>query len=175
MRRTVTWLHLSDLHTCKPKTGWDARRVLKTLVPDLKQMETNLGEPPQLLFFTGDLAYGQLGTGPDWNIADQFKQAAEFLERVRTAFTREIPKENVFIVPGNHNVNRVPATEDQTEWLDSRKNVDPIQDLVRKGNADPMWRAHHGASASTGDSSVATATHTSSLTLSASFTPISAS
>lgn len=24
---TITWLHLSDLHACNPKHGWDADRV----------------------------------------------------------------------------------------------------------------------------------------------------
>ena len=37
--RTITWLHLSDLHNCKERTGWDAHRVLKPLVTDLKTME----------------------------------------------------------------------------------------------------------------------------------------
>lgn len=33
--RTITWLHLSDLHSCKTKTGWDAHRVLMSLRDDL--------------------------------------------------------------------------------------------------------------------------------------------
>jgi hypothetical protein len=35
MPRTFTWLHLSDLHACRPKSGWDAKRVLETLRTDL--------------------------------------------------------------------------------------------------------------------------------------------
>ena len=31
----LTWLHLSDLHACRPRSGWDAGRITETLVQDL--------------------------------------------------------------------------------------------------------------------------------------------
>ena len=62
MARTVTWLHLSDLHSCKIKTGWDADRVLAALQTDLQLMRERHGVKPDLIFFTGDAAYGQIGS-----------------------------------------------------------------------------------------------------------------
>jgi len=38
MSKTLTWLHISDLHLCKPKHGWDADQVLEALRIDFKQM-----------------------------------------------------------------------------------------------------------------------------------------
>jgi hypothetical protein len=59
---SLSWLHLSDLHACNPRTGWDARRVLSTLLADLKAgfaevggAKTRIPFQPDLLFFTGDL------------------------------------------------------------------------------------------------------------------------
>jgi len=60
MSRTLTWLHLSDLHACRPNTGWDAKRVLATLRADLQKLNKEHGLRPDLIFFTGDAAFGHL-------------------------------------------------------------------------------------------------------------------
>ncbi len=36
--QTITWLHLSDLHACPPRSGWDARRITSTLCDDLVRL-----------------------------------------------------------------------------------------------------------------------------------------
>ena len=59
MSKTVTWLHFSDMHLCQPKTGWEASRILETLRVDLDKMRDR-GLLPDLIFFTGDAAFGQL-------------------------------------------------------------------------------------------------------------------
>jgi hypothetical protein len=41
MNDTLTWLHLSDLHACPQRTGWDADRVLRSLARDLKELATD--------------------------------------------------------------------------------------------------------------------------------------
>lgn len=129
----LTWLHLSDLHMCVPKSGWDARRVLKTLVADLQRMERDQGLSPDLIFFTGDLAYGDVGRNAGETLADQYREAAMFLEGVRTAFQREVPQANVYLVPGNHDVERQRVSPDQVAWLESQKSIDPIIEMMRKG------------------------------------------
>ena len=134
----VSWVHLSDLHANNPHTGWDARRVLATLVDDLKRagrmMAAGDGWPPfrpDFLFFTGDLAFGHVGDGPGQTLPDQFHASAAFLEGVRTAFSLEIPPDRVFLVPGNHDVDRRLATEDQAGWLDTRTSVEPVERMIR--------------------------------------------
>jgi hypothetical protein len=37
--KALNWLHLSDLHDCKPKTGWDTKRVTDSLCKDLRKMQ----------------------------------------------------------------------------------------------------------------------------------------
>ncbi|MGH8499801.1 MAG: hypothetical protein ACRERV_13500 [Methylococcales bacterium] len=58
--RSIVWLRLSDLHACQAKTGWDAHRVLDRLIPDRKVMEKRHGLSPNLIFFTGDAAFGNI-------------------------------------------------------------------------------------------------------------------
>src|SRR5437016_1222002 len=115
MANDLTWLHLSDLHFCEAKTGWDAARVISTLTGDLRRMQKAHSLQPDFIFFTGDLVYGELGDKNGERIRDQFDEAARFLERVRCAFETTVPSENIFIVPGNHDVNREYVTEDQTK------------------------------------------------------------
>lgn len=94
--RSIVWLHLSDLHA-REKTVWDSHRVLDTLIPDLQAMERKHGLSPNVIFFTGDAAFG----GPRPQLQEQYAEVAAFLDTVRNAFERPVPKENIFLVPGN--------------------------------------------------------------------------
>lgn len=132
MANDLTWLHLSDLHFCEAKTGWDAGRVISTLTGDLHRMQRAHGLQPDFIFFTGDLVFGQLSERDGERIDDQFKGAAQYLEKVRTAFDICVPVENVFIVPGNHDVNREYVTEDQTKWLDDQIGTERVTDLIQR-------------------------------------------
>ncbi len=139
MSNTVTWLHLSDLHFCKPKTGWDAARVLESLRTDLQKMESEHGLQPDFIFFTGDVAFGQItNSEPGWGITEQFAEAEIFFEGVRSAFTNIIPKSNFFIVPGNHDVNRDYIDVTQTSWLDAQQSVEEINTVINNGSL--QWR-----------------------------------
>jgi len=136
MRKTkdpLIWLHLSDLHYCEPRTGWDAETVLGTLLEDLRKMESRLGSPPDLIFFTGDLAFGNAEDG----LEAQYAGAGKFLDAVRNAFSREIPKDRVFIVPGNHDVDRNAVTDMETMWLDMTDDENKITEMIRK--AGQQW------------------------------------
>nr|VFJ65378.1 MAG: Calcineurin-like phosphoesterase [Candidatus Kentron sp. FM]VFJ65650.1 MAG: Calcineurin-like phosphoesterase [Candidatus Kentron sp. FM]VFK15819.1 MAG: Calcineurin-like phosphoesterase [Candidatus Kentron sp. FM] len=139
MPSTITWLHLSDLHLCGPKTGWETDRVLNLLREDLQRMAANHGLAPDLVLVTGDLAFGQLGEG-DLSIQSQFEDAALFLEEVRAAFRAPIPAERVFLVPGNHDVDRRRIRESQTDWLDNLANKpDPakaVDEMLRDATGE---------------------------------------
>ncbi len=141
VEKTLTWLHLSDLHLCPTKTGWDAQRVLDALKEDFACMQEEQGLRPDLIFFTGDVAYGQL---PESSIQDQYEEAAILFDEIRTAFSPEIPKENLFIVPGNHDVNRDKVHKGPTALLDGYREAEDgikrIEELLQKG-ADPDWEA----------------------------------
>src|SRR5437016_5445054 len=103
MARTITWLHLSDLHFCETRTGWDAQCILDKLLEDLREMSKRSGPSlqPDFIFFTGDLAYGHLGGGKQ-SLSRQLDGAHKLLERIRRSYRPSIPRRNVFLVPGNH-------------------------------------------------------------------------
>ena len=125
----ITWLHLSDLHLCAPKTGWETDRILGFLIDDLKKMEQDHGLKPDLLLVTGDLAFGELGEGR-LSIWSQFDNDVWFfLEEIRAAFRTPIPAERVFIVPGNHDVDRTKVLTSQTHYLDSLATGDHLGTL----------------------------------------------
>src|SRR5215210_231139 len=135
---TLTWLHLSDLHACRPRSGWDSGRIAKTLVDDLAGLQREHGLRPDLIFFTGDAAFGHLpGSEPGRSIEEQFREAGAFLDAVRRAFTPEVPLADLFLVPGNHDVDRRDVLESQTEWLD-RQMLERVEKLIHDGG--PEWR-----------------------------------
>jgi tetratricopeptide (TPR) repeat protein len=97
---------------------------------------------PDLIFFTGDAAFGDLGRDKGLSIAEQFEEAIAFFTQVRQTFSPEIPAENFFIVPGNHDVNRNEVPSSTTAWLDSllqkprEESIRTIQDMLHKANKD---------------------------------------
>lgn len=138
--KSIVWLHLSDLHLCEPKTGWDAHRVLEPLIVDLQKMETDHGLQPQLMFFTGDAAFGNYGSGAGSSLSEQYQQVEQFFSGVRKAFKQEIPKENLFLVPGNHDVDRNDVLETQNYWIEEKANAEKITQLIQGGKKD--WQQY---------------------------------
>jgi predicted MPP superfamily phosphohydrolase len=136
MSQSITWLHLSDLHACKPQTGWDANRVIKTLRDDLLKMEDQYGLRPDLIFFTGDAAYGQLGSERGKAIVDQFQEAHDFLTKVREVFTPMVEQRNLFLVPGNHDVNRDRISSFETSALQQLNSLNKIESIIQKAGVD---------------------------------------
>src|SRR5262249_53086393 len=91
---------------------------------------------PDLIFFTGDLAWGQIKSEPGLNLRDQFSEGHEFLEAVRQSFDPIVPQENVFIVPGNHDVDRNAATIQLTDWLEKQTKGEEVAKMIAGGGRD---------------------------------------
>jgi len=132
---TVTWLHLSDLHACE-RDHWSARRVTETLIADLEHLKESENLVPDFLFFTGDAAFGHLGNGPGETLEDQFGLFEEFLHRVCAVWA--LPKENVFLVPGNHDVQRTKVPQTLESFLKSTTDLAAVQGLIAR--ADGEWQ-----------------------------------
>ena len=135
MAKTVTWLHISDLHTSN-RTGWDAERVLRKLKADLCYMEQEHRLHPDLIFFTGDAAFGQM---PGESLSDQYKGVHNFFESVRKSFDPIIPQSSVFIVPGNHDVNRDAVNSGDHLLLDSQRSMDFVNSQIQ--NLKTEWKS----------------------------------
>ncbi|HKH43173.1 MAG TPA: metallophosphoesterase [Thermoanaerobaculia bacterium] len=141
MAKTITWLHLSDLHCCPSMTGYDADQVLASLRDDLRKLEERHGLRPDLVFFTGDAAYGRLGTSRDRDLESQFDEATLFFQEILCIYTEPIPAENLFLVPGNHDIDRQKVQDKETAWLEKLAadySVDPITAMIR--DASPVWQ-----------------------------------
>jgi Leucine-rich repeat (LRR) protein/predicted MPP superfamily phosphohydrolase len=137
----ITWLHLSDLHACNPLHGWDANRVTRTLCDDLRRLQHEQNLRPDLIFFTGDAAFGHLGDEPGQSIQSQFRVAHDFLTAVRQAFSPELGLRDVYLVPGNHDVNRYFIDEAQTDWLRANgRSLDQVLAMLRANKA--QWRRY---------------------------------
>lgn len=135
MARTITWLHLSDLHA-RRRTDWDSVQITKSLVSDLEKMQTEQGLRPDFIFFTGDVVFG---VSEKETMADQYQLARNFLDAVRTAFVPEIPIRDLYIVPGNHDVDRGEVTPDQTDWL--RHPDRKLPEIIRAmSDGKKQWR-----------------------------------
>lgn len=134
--RTITWLHLSDLHA-RQRSDWDAARVTSSLVSDLKRMQKTEGLRPDFIFFTGDAAFGSVKND---TMQSQYQKVREFFDQVRKAFEPEIPLRSLYLVPGNHDVDRNSVLPGEQEWLRHEKReiaaiLAPMQDNTRQWQA----------------------------------------
>lgn len=91
----MTWMHLSDLHVSGP--DWQRDDVLDALVRDLPELLADRELQPDLLFVTGDVATR--------GRREEYDGAQAVLERIVGTLGLE-PTEHVFMVPGNHDVDR---------------------------------------------------------------------
>jgi predicted phosphodiesterase len=91
----LCWLHLSDLHV--QSANWEQDVVLSALLRDLPGLLEQAQRKPQLLFVTGDVA--NRGT------AVEYDGAFRLLDQLCRMLNLE-PERHVFMVPGNHDVDR---------------------------------------------------------------------
>lgn len=135
MPDTITWLHLSDLHARK-RDHWDAADVLAHLLKDLSHLQREKGIRPDIIFFTGDAAFG---AASGEKMPDQYSDVVSFLKGVCNAFDPPIPWESVYLVPGNHDVDRQEISLPDTAWLrDTKRQKSEVVAAVREGGRS--WR-----------------------------------
>jgi predicted MPP superfamily phosphohydrolase len=92
---TITWLHLSDFHF-STQTTYNSQIVLDALLDDIAQCIQNDNLQPDFIVISGDIAFsGQ---------PEEYDLAKEFLDRLLEV--THLFKEDIFIVPGNHDVDR---------------------------------------------------------------------
>ncbi|MGB8418020.1 metallophosphoesterase family protein [Paraburkholderia sp.] len=132
----LAWLHLSDLHFGHPTRSWDSVKVLEELHEAIEPAVKTAGVTPTFLFFTGDLAFGQKG-GEAKILAKQLSDGADFLEKICSIVDPPIRNENVFIVPGNHDLNR-GYISGMTEVMHKSLDLSKTQEMIREAGRD--WR-----------------------------------
>ena len=93
----MRWLHLSDFHL-KSDAPYDQDTVLQALINSLPDLVERYGKP-DLLILSGDLAHS--------GKKQQYDEAGAFLRDVISILG--LQKERVFMIPGNHDVDRERA------------------------------------------------------------------
>lgn len=96
-----SWIHLSDIHVGHGEATHieDQRLVLSTLRNDVAQM-LNDGVPhPDAIFVTGDIAFSGACRS-----SDEYDSVAQWLNAIASA--AGLGANHVFVVPGNHDVQR---------------------------------------------------------------------
>src|SRR6476660_8520861 len=126
MSNSLAWLHLSDWHQRGP--DFDRQVVRDALLADLRK-RTDLEPLLDLLdfvVFSGDLAFS--GHPAEYDTA-----AKEFLDPILQAVG--VPKERLFMVPGNHDLSRATLRL-LARWLD----VFPSLKEINAALIDPAQR-----------------------------------
>ena len=85
----VTWLHISDAHFGAPDMTGALDSFIAMLLDDLQRMRSERSLVPDFLFFTGDIAFGEL---PHSQLADQYLAAQELLSKIEELF--QLPRLN---------------------------------------------------------------------------------
>jgi nucleoside phosphorylase/predicted MPP superfamily phosphohydrolase len=133
-------LHISDLHIRNDEQERFDRSVV--LDPLLKRVQEDVkkGLKPGIIVVTGDVAYQ--------GIQAEYELAQKFLDDLLGAAALS-SREKMFIVPGNHDVNRkmyrprdIPSYKNMQELNEELGNNDYRKDLL-KGMKDYFQFIHH--------------------------------
>ena len=92
--RPVCWLHISDIHL-SASAAWSQDVVLTAMCKQIKEQRA-LGTVTDFILVTGDIAFS--------GKSEEYALAAEFLDALCAA--SGVPKERVFCIPGNHDIDR---------------------------------------------------------------------
>jgi len=112
MNNTLGWLHLSDLHFLD-RHAWRDSQSLKMLIEDLEVL-LKKGLRVDLVLCTGDIGFGETKKEP---LEDQYADAKAFFDKVLE--TCRLGIDRLFVVPGNHDIDRSKVLESQTKWFRS--------------------------------------------------------
>lgn len=92
--RPICWLHISDIHMCA-RDAWSQDVVLKATCQHIARQHAE-GNAADFILATGDLAFSGKG--------EEYALAALFFDALSAAAS--VPKERVFVIPGNHDIDR---------------------------------------------------------------------
>lgn len=127
------WIHVSDIHFGHGDAGhgWDQKMVLDRLVQDLPEVIKQGAPRPDAILVTGDVAFSGAGRSPD-----EYQRAEVWLLQMAAAVG--LGPDRIFMVPGNHDVNR---------RVDAKLSIGTLVDALRDGKipldtvlADPEAR-----------------------------------
>ena len=118
-------LHLSDFHFKTGNVSQDI--VLSSLSKKIEEIcKTEI--KPNLLIITGDIAYS--------GMKQEYILAKEFINKI--AVFCEIEIDNIFIIPGNHDVDRSKIGAGQLDWWYKFKVEKELADVLSSEQSFPI-------------------------------------
>jgi predicted MPP superfamily phosphohydrolase len=125
-------LHLSDTHIGNPKHVPDSDVVLNPLLDDLRVWSNDFGKP-NLIIFSGDLAYGEI---PETKLTSQYDQAASWITKMYDSLGTSQSETPLFLVPGNHDLNDTKVGQDQIDWVRKLENDSGVNEVYSRMQAN---------------------------------------
>ncbi len=122
---TITWLHVSDLHFEEPPRP-DAKVILDAFLEDVSACVRDQGLCPDFVAATGDIAFSGRPSGEP-GLPSEYNHARAFLDRLLSRVG--LSRDRLFIVPGNHDVNRssiAPSAGAIEAGLTDREKVEKL-------------------------------------------------
>jgi predicted MPP superfamily phosphohydrolase len=106
------WIHLSDIHVGHgdAEHGWDQKLVMDALRRDIAAQVKKDQAPIDAIFVTGDIAFSGAGRRDT-----EYVEAKAWLTGV--AAEAGVKPSQIFVVPGNHDVNRAADKDRNTKRL----------------------------------------------------------
>jgi predicted phosphodiesterase len=114
----ISWLHLSDMHI-SANNSFDQNLIHDSLFRDLESQLDKFDIELNFIFFTGDVAYTAS--------KEDYELAVIFFNNLCERFN--FNKSNLFIVPGNHDVNRYKVSkilDDNRRQLGAREEIKEV-------------------------------------------------
>lgn len=138
--RPISWLHLSDFHL-RVRDAWPQDVVLTALCDSIAR-QREAGLIADFILATGDLAFSGKG--------EEYALAADFFDALCKA--SNVPKDRVFVVPGNHDVDRDRQRycfSGALQHLSSSSHVDSLLGGAEDPRISASRQAHARATALT--------------------------
>lgn len=128
-----TWIHLGDIHmgAGDAALGWDQRLVQEELRRDIASMVREAC--PDAILVTGDVARS--------GRPEEYERAQAWLHAVCEAAT--VPPDRVFLVPGNHDVDRSSRKEAAHLVAAVRDGAVSLDDALRHDRGLLLSRQQH--------------------------------
>lgn len=135
--KDFTWLHLSDIHfgqESKESSRIDQQIVCREIIKDVQNLVTEIGKP-DFIFITGDIAFKA--------DSKEYNSAEEWLGNLLKA--TGCTANQLYIVPGNHDVNRKTVAEDlvsktiHDKFRDNHKELDEYFNESQSSLRSTVW------------------------------------
>lgn len=138
-KTTLTWLHISDIHF-KQASQWRDNPSRKALLQFLNENFKKGLPKPDLIFCTGDIAFGEIKNG---SLAQQYGYAKDFFESL--ARTCGLARERFFLVPGNHDIDRNAVNADAQQALNAKSTDSRTHESAINNRFQCKTREHQDA------------------------------